>query len=357
VGIGRALRLVRESERLGVPREPATTRRRPSPVIRSPFQSSTLTAIVYADIFDNAVVPLSRAHAMAVPAMARCRHILCGFGARAPLKAYQDETELAEQPPWTYRTDVPTMLPPFHRMLWTIDDVLFSGWSMWAVARYEDGQHVRDAARVPIDWWHFDEDGEVKFGDNDIPYDDVILIPGPHEGVLNFGQTAIRHASRLMRAAGLAGDNPTPQIDLHDEGETQLTDDEIDSLTARWADARRGENGGVAYTSKGINAKPLGQHEGAFLIDARNAAAVDVARSASVPAATIDATLDKSSLTYETTEGRNGQLIDYGLNMYLDAIAARLSMDDVVPAGTRIGFDLESIAGSALPLTGPSTED
>lgn len=357
MGIGRALRIVTATEKMGIAQRDAPAA--PTPVIRSPFTESQLTAIVWQDILGETTHPVTRAEAMAVPAVARARHVLCGFGARAILKAYRDEIELDDQPAWTYRTDAVTLLPPYHRMLWTLDDLLFSGWSLWAVARGSDsdGAHVTDAARVPIDWWEFDDEGFVSINDHPIPYDEVILIPGPHEGILNFGAVAVRHASRLMRAATISAETPIPNIELHDEGEVQLTEPERDALIAKWAEARRGANGGVAYTSKGLKAIAHGQNNEHLLIEGRNAAAVDIARIASVPAAILDATLDKSSLTYETVEGRNGMLIDYGLQLYLDPIAARLSMDDVVPRGQRIGFDFADITSAAVPAVTPSSED
>jgi hypothetical protein len=326
-------------------------------VIRSPYTQNQLTAIVWNDLLGEVLFPVSRAEAMAVPAMARCRHILCGFGARAPLREYEGDALVEDPPAWTYRTDQTTQLPPFHRMLWTLDDLLFYGWCLWAVARDAEDK-VSDAARVPWDWWTFDEDGTVKLGDHEVPYDSVILIPGPHEGVVEFGASTIRHASRLLRAATIAAETPVPNMELHDEGETQLTVTEQDDLIGSWAAARKGENGGVAYTSRGIKAIPHGQVDAPLLIDGRNAAAVDVARLASLPAALIDATLDKGSLTYETTQGRNSEAIDYGVNLYLDAVAARLSMDDVVPRGKRIAFDLAQLTGLDVPGSTPApTED
>lgn len=360
VGIGRALRLVRTSQVLGIPvaaGDAAASIPAPSPVIRSPYTQGQLQSIIWNDLLGELLFPVTRAEAMAVPAMARCRHILCGFGAAATMRQYEGDTVTVDQPAWLYRTDQTTQLPPFHRSLWTIDDLLFHGWSLWAVARDAEDK-VNDAARVPWDWWTFEDDGTVKLGDHPVPYQDVILIPGPHEGVVEFGAGAIRHASRLLRAATVAAETPVPNMELHDEGETQLTQAEQDTLLAAWAEARKGENGGVAYTSRGIKAIEHGAYDAPLLIDGRNAAAVDVARLASLPAALIDATLDKGSLTYETAQGRNAEAIDYGVKLYLDAISARLSMDDVVPRGKRIGFDLDQLTALDVPASTPApTED
>ena len=76
-----------------------------------------------------------------------------------------------------------------------------------------------------------------------------------------------------------------------------------------------------------------------------------------MPGAMLDATTEGSSLEYQTIDGRNQQWLDYGLSLYLDAVEARLSMDDVVAAGTRVAADTGSLTSLDTPPTGPTTED
>jgi hypothetical protein len=75
----------------------------------------------------------------------------------------------------------------------------------------------------------------------------------------------------------------------------------------------------------------------------------------SSPAAMADA--EAGSLTYETTSGRGQQFLDYGAKFYMDPIAARLSMDDVVPRGQRTAFDTGQLTTITPAATGPATED
>jgi hypothetical protein len=95
----------------------------------------------------------------------------------------------------------------------------------------------------------------------------------------------------------------------------------------------------------------------ALQLGARNASALDVARDANMPAAMIDATTEGSSLEYQTLEGRNQQWLDYGLTLFMDPITARLSMDDVLPAGQRAAFDTTDWTAAEPAGTGPATED
>jgi hypothetical protein len=309
----------------------------------SPWASSDdLSSIVWADLLDVDLLPITRAEAMAVPAMARARHLLVGAVATCPLVAYagQDPLPDDQQPAWCYRTDGD--VSPWHRMAWTVDDLLFSGWSLWAVDRGADGALLA-ADRVPRDRWSFGDGGTVLVDDRPAKRADVLLLPGPHEGVLTFAARTIRSASRMERAAARHASNPVPSVELRQTQDVPLSDAERDSLVASWVSARASDNGAVGFTSYGIEAHPLGQVPEQLLVEGRNAAAVDVARHVSMPAAMLDATSAGASLTYETTQGRSGQFLDYGVRLYVDAIAARLSMDDVLPRGKRIVLDTSAL--------------
>jgi phage portal protein BeeE len=93
------------------------------------------------------------------------------------------------------------------------------------------------------------------------------------------------------------------------------------------------------------------------MIAARNAASLDLARLIGVAASRIDATVDKGSLNYETTTGRNQEFVDFDLALYMTPITARLSLDDVVPRGTHVRFNLADFIAAAPSITGPVLKD
>jgi phage portal protein BeeE len=113
----------------------------------------------------------------------------------------------------------------------------------------------------------------------------------------------------------------------------------------------------VLFTNSAIEARDHGGAAETLFVEGRNAASVDMARLVGIPAAMIDATAAGASLTYETTQGRNAEFLDYGTSLYADPIAARLSLDDIVPAGQRVEFDTSvSTAITGAGTTAP-TED
>lgn len=291
---------------------------------------------------------ITRSQAMSVPAVKRARGIICTTIARIPLRAYMNgDTDLI-QPSWLDRTDGP--VSPYHRMVWTVDDLLFHGWSLWAVSRHSGNGSVVAADRVPFDRWHIESDGSIVYRSpdgTDTPVDPatVVLIPGSDEGLLTASAGALRHAADLLAAASSAAANPAAYLDLHQTNEYPITEDERDRIIGGWRAARRGENGGVAFSSAGIEVRELGTFSEHLLVEGRNASALDVARAMSLPGTAIDATVDKSSLNYENTESKAADLIDYGLSAFMSPITARLGMDDMVPAGVSIRFDLSAETG------------
>jgi hypothetical protein len=330
---------------------------RTTPSLASPFTEGQLQAIVWADVNGGDYAPLTRATAMAVPAVAKLRHKLCSVVSRSPLVSMTGDVKDAQQPPWMQRTD--TALSPWHRMVWTTDDLLFYGWSLWAARRGapSDGSPLLDAVRVPYERWDVDANGYLQVDGQPVLASQAILIPGPHAGLLNDSSTIIRLAADNLQAAANAARNPNPNVDLHYTGDEPMKDEDVTKLLQVWADARRGLNGGVGFTNKLVEARVLGSHLDKLLIEGRNADAVDVARAGGVPASVLDATSAGASLTYETTEGRNQEFLDDSGQFYMDAITARLSQDDCVPRGHRTAFDVTQFTTLTPSPTGAPTSD
>lgn len=335
-----------------------TTNARVTPQLAAPAawgSGAQLQSIVWADVTGSDYAPLTRAAAMAVPAVAKARHLLVSTIAALPLVDLMGDTVQPVQPTWMTRTD--GTLSPWHRMAWTVDDCLFFGWSLWAGKRgaTTDGAGLLECARVPYDQWSTDTEGYVVVDNQRVQSDQAILIPGPHNGILNDSSTIIRLAGDNIQAAASAARNPNPNVNLHYTGDDP--DYDPTALIQIWSDARRGLNGGVGYTNRWVEATTLGSHLDKLLIEGRNADAVDIARAVGVNASMLDATAAGASLTYETTEGRNQQFLDYGAQLYMDAITARLSQDDCVPRGHRTAFDTTHFTSlTPSPTGGPTNE-
>jgi hypothetical protein len=105
-----------------------------------------LAKVVFSDIFglEPSQLPLSRADAMAIPAMARARHIICGTIAQQTMRTYRgigDAAEVIPPAPWINSTG--SAMSPWHRLVWTVDDLIFYGWSCWSRTNGADGFPLR----------------------------------------------------------------------------------------------------------------------------------------------------------------------------------------------------------------------
>lgn len=303
--------------------------------------------VIHADILGTGPRRVTRDAAIQIPALSRARQLIVSTIPRLPLVATTSTGEPAEVPDWL--TTSTGTLSPFHRMLWSIDDLFFYGWSLWATQRDDSGEIVA-AERVPYGHWQFNNNGQITIDDTLAAEDEVMLIPGIGEGILTFAASTLTEALHLARAVQRAAETPAAQIELHQTNDAPMTQEKVRDLIAGWAKARRGENGGVAYTSNGIEVREHGAAAEHLLIQGRNAVSVDVARHAGIPATMIDATLSGSSISYQNTSARMSELITFGLSPLMSAVAARLSQDDITPAGVRIDFDATSVIESLRPL-------
>jgi hypothetical protein len=303
---------------------------------------------------DHTWMPLTADDAMAVPAVMASLNLIAGQISRQPLVSYKDGEPLPVQPTFLYRTN--GAVSPQMRVLFTLHDLILTGWSLWAVTRGADGA-ITDASRVPPKDWRFDSHGQVIIGNDVVDALDVILFYGPVPGgLLSVGARTIRAARDLENTRSQRLRNPSAVTELH------ITDDSTDIGEAaeyqeQWAEARRSPNGSVAVTPNYIEVIEHGTVEVSLLTEAQNSVAVNIAQILGLPSSLIDAAVTagsgSASLTYQNQQNQRSWWLDTGFALWASAISSRLSMDDVVPRGTYVDFDLTNLV--ALPQSGEPT--
>lgn len=327
--------------------------------LASPFSDGALTKLVWSDVFGGDYAPISRAEAMSIPALSKARNLIAGTIATLPLRAKNAEGVLAldAQPSWMYRTD--GQVSPFLRMLWTLDDLLFYGQSLWQVVRGSEGQ-ILTAERVPYEWWRVTAEGAIVIHDEPVDGDDVLYFPGPVEGVLDKDASTLRAAKSIAAAVEARVKNPIPVTELHATGDggNEPTETEAADLVRSYNLNRRDPDGVTVYTPSSVELRTHGDKADAgFMVEGRNAVRLDVANITNVPAALLDGSVSQSSLTYSTQEGRRNEFVDYGLRIWIEAVAGRLSADDVVPRGQHVIFDQTDFLTTLPSPTGPERQD
>lgn len=285
------------------------------------------------------MIPPTRAEAMSVPAMARCRHVVC-TAARLPLVIDPPDYRLGNliRQPDPARTRVAVLTD-------TLDSILFHGWALWRVtARYAGPKgkpgRPHSAEFVALHRHTEDERGH-RIDDKPVSESELIWFQGPHEGVLNFAGRALRAAVSFDRAYATTAHSPTPAWELHQTSNDVLTDIEVDTLVTNALDAVRDH--GVLFTNAALELRAHGASVENLLISGRNAAAVDIARIVGLPAPVIDAYPAGSSSSYNNVQSRLKEARDIGADAYAAAISERLSMDDVLPQGVTCAFDWDPL--------------
>lgn len=301
------------------------------------LETVTMEAL-YGDVSD---VYVSRRSAIGLPVVSKARRSLCTTIGRLPLVAFDREGRRWPDGTFSLLQQPEQGRPLSATLWWTIDSLFFHGVAYWHVVRRDSYGWPAQVRLVPFGDAETDDDGAlVSVAGEPITAGDFIRFDGFDAGLLHDAADTIRRAMILNRVAGHAEDNPVPSIDLHNTGE-DLAPEQIDALIARWKTARR--NGGIGYTSKGMEAKTLGQRPEQLLIDSRKRIDLELSRSTGAPAWVTDVPLEGASLNYQNRASRNWELIDLFASPYMSVIEDRLALGDVTPRGTRVSFETDEL--------------
>ena len=327
------------------------------------LQSIVWQDILGAEVLEN--LPMTRAEAISIPAVSKARNLIVSTVSRWPLFALDGDARVDPQPTFLYRTD--GQQAPYTRNVWTLDDAIFYGCSLWVLERGSENNGRRpilDAERIPFDWWRIgqDEGGQwrilVREGgvgrERALQDYEACLFDFPFEGLLNIGRRTLRGAVGQERAWVGRAKNPVPVINLKRTEDNELDDDEVAKLVQDWATARTNPNGAIGSTPPGIELEVFGDVAVELMIEGRNAVRTDVGSFLNVRAAMLDGTVGVDSLTYTTKDGERNLFYELDLPFWTDPFEARLSLDDIVPRGQRVRF--EKYESNPAP-TGPEVED
>jgi hypothetical protein len=245
----------------------------------------------------------------------------------------------------------------FRSLATLLDDAIWFDRSVWKIERDIAGraaylerihpsriQDVRDP-RDPdtVAYWYIDGQhySDAALNDTHVVFDWAGM-----GGLRRLGMPLLNLYGDLQVAAGRYARAPHPYGILHNSG-AGLSDDEIDELLDEWEVAR--ESRGVAYTegdlayqAQGFSARDL------QLTEAREHAALEVARLFALPARSVDAK-SGDPLTYSTVVENRRDFLE-ALRPWMAPITQGLSMDVrgnnvrglLLPRGVRAEFDADA---------------
>jgi hypothetical protein len=295
---------------------------------------------------------ISRSEALQVPAVLRSRNLIAGTLASLPVHIRDKQRRIAT--PTTLLEQIDPDVPNVVTFSQTYEDLLFEGISWWRVT--ERGFHG-----YPTYAEHLSRDrvyisgldtptlnghrayGPVQVYVDGYPVNDeeVIRFDSPNPALLTVASRAIRTCLNLDTTASMYATEPLPlgYLSPRDGINIREDNDAVQEMLDQWEIARRQRV--WAYVGQALEAKTLQFNaEQIQLADQRQHAVLEIARAAGIDPE--DLGVSTTSRTYQNSEQRRRDLLDFTLTAYMSAVEQRLSMRDVLPRGYEAKVNLDA---------------
>ena len=290
---------------------------------------------------------VTRHAAMSVPAVKRCRDLLCTVGT-IPLEYKKKSTgEEVAAPRWVHQLS--KHQPQFVTISYIVDSLLFFGQAFLEITE----TYAEDGRGAVFEWvantrvtTEVDPYGqfvtEYLVDGRPRPMSglgSLVTIQSFNEGILTTGARTIQAAIDVQKAAAVAAGTPMATGYIRNSG-ADLPPAEVQGLLAAWKSAR--QNRSTAYLTSTLQYEAVGFSPKDMLYnEAIQNLATEISRLAGIPAYYLSADMN-TSMTYANIIDERKQLVALAFQPYISAIEQRLSMDDISTAGHYVKFDLDS---------------
>jgi phage portal protein BeeE len=313
----------------------------------------------------------ARNRAMSVPTLARARDLIASVLGATYLCMYNEiwnetdgEMEKVYIAPRSWIKQPDPAIPYSTLMSWTLDDLFFYGRAFWFItSRTADGfpssftrlpaatVTTRDQAG-PI--WYAPSN-QVYFQGGQINSDDLVQFISPIEGIVYQSEQAVATALRLEHARYRNATSTIPSGVLQVTGGEPLSAQELGDLAAAFNAAR--ENNQTAALSENLKYEATSMSPSdMLLIDAANFQALEMCRLGNIPPYL--AGINIGSYSYTTSKGAREDLYLFAARQYMDCVSQTLSMNNVLPRGTYIEFDIDDYLAEVIAETeSPDVEE
>jgi HK97 family phage portal protein len=284
---------------------------------------------------------------MSVPAVKRCRDLLCTVGS-IPLEYRKKSTgEEIAAPRWV--NQLSKHQPQFVTISYLVVSLLFFGQAFLEITE----TYQEDGRGAVFEWvantrvtTEVDPYGQfvTQYSVDGIPrpmsgLGSLVTIQSFNEGILTTGARTIQAAIDVQKAAAIAAGTPMATGYIRNSG-ADLPPAEVQGLLAAWKSAR--QNRSTAYLTSTLQYEAVGFSPKDMLYnEAIQNLATEISRLAGIPAYYLSADMN-TSMTYANIIDERKQLVALAFQPYISAIEQRLSMDDISTAGHYVKFDLDS---------------
>jgi len=246
-------------------------------------------------IYNAIALRVSRKDAMSVPSVARARNLIAGTVASIPLEYYNKRTgEVIAPPRWI--NQLAKNQPSFVTLTWCVDSLLFYGVAYLRVTE------------------RYAEDGR----------------PSAFEWIANTRVTFTTDLEGIMITQYYVDGGI-----LKNTG-ADLPANEVSGLLAAWKRSR--QNNSTAYLTSTLEFQSTQfSPKDMMYNEAIQNLSTEIARAMNVPAYYLSAD-QNTTMTYANVQDERKQFYALSIEPYIQAIQARLSMDDISTSGHEVRF-------------------
>ena len=315
-----------------------------------PIMAQTYGAGVYSfgGLYNTSGVPfIDRNLALQVPAVSRCRNLICGVIASIDLELIQKSTgRKLQSPVWLDQPDI--RQPRSVTISYLVDSLLMYGVGYLRVnSVYEDdgrpsGFEWVANTRVTVTTDKYGDEVDyyavngVRVPDSGVG--SLVTFQSLLPGVLETGGRTIQAALDIQKAASVAAATPMATGFIKNSG-ADLPEAQISGLLAAWKAARNSRS--TAYLTSTLDYQTVGYSPKEMMYnEASQYLATEIARLMNVPAYYISADMN-NSMTYQNIIDGRKEFVAYSLQPFISAIENRLSMDDITKRGNIVRFALD----------------
>ena len=324
--------------------------------------------------------------ALSVPTVARSIQMIASVVGCLGLKHYtqqwtgEDYEEIyIELEPWMVQPD-PKVTRNFI-MSQTATDLMMRGRATWyitsrsqATGRPLSFQWLPQANVSFLDQagpqW-FGHSNQILFNGVEIDPNETVQFIAPTQGLIYIAARSISTALKLDQAADRFASTEIAAGYLQQTDTSEpMSSEDLGELAAAWANARRFSAVGAlnsAVTWKEFSSDPSKLQ----LVESRQFQALELSRHTGIPPYLLGIGVP-GSFTYSNAQQARQDLYLFGAKQYLDCIQETLSMNNILPRGRFVRFDLddylsenalvedveiEDPASVRVPVSGPDMED
>lgn len=298
--------------------------------------------------------------ALSVPTISRARDLIASMIGALTMKHYtlqwtgeRYEKIYLPHEPWIDQPDPEVTRNFFYSNIFS--DLFFYGRAFAAITRRraDDGRPAAFTWLPCADISTPDQSGPQWFGKsksiafNGYPLDpnDVVQILSPINGVLFQGARAVTISAHLDQWTDRQATSEQVPGYLQQRGGETMSGEELSELAQAWATLRKGTDGAIGALNDYVEFVEYKNNPFDILSKQREYQALELSRVANIPPYLVG--IPTGGMTYQNAQQARQDLYLFGAKPFIDAIEQTFSMNQILPRGRYVEFDIAAYLAEA----------